>query len=86
MKVRNMTRNGKKVANQFIIEDGDAEFFQSYNSIIAKREGGKVYLDERYWNYSVTTSRYRNYFLGETTKETQRKIDDGTYTLCNLNS
>ena len=28
---------GNKVANQFIIIHGNEEFFQSYNSIIAKR-------------------------------------------------
>ena len=28
---------GNKVANQFIIKNGNEEFFQSYNSIIAKR-------------------------------------------------
>ena len=90
MKVQNMTsRNGNKVANQFIIFDGDFTAFQSYDSIIVKIEfidgTRRVQLDEYYWNYSVTTSKYRNLFLGETTKETQAKINNGTYTLTNLN-
>jgi hypothetical protein len=33
-----------------------------------------VYLDENKWDYSVTTGKYRNIFLGETRKETQKKI------------
>ena len=86
MQVTNMTSNkGNKIANQFIISDGSVDYFQSYNSMIVKKVEGKVYLDERYWNYSVTTSKYRNIFLNENTKETQQKINEGTYTLTNLN-
>ena len=52
MKVSNMTsNNGNKIANQFTIEDDfNTVYFQSYNSMIAKKtcnEDGekKVYLD-----------------------------------------
>ena len=86
MKVENMyNAQGKKVANQFLIygEPGTV-FFQSYETVIAKRTNGNVTLDVK-WNYSKTTSKYRNMFLGETTKETQAKINNGTYTLANLN-
>ena len=86
VKVRNMkSSNGNSVANQFEIETDDATYFQSYNSVIAKRMIGVVYLDEYYWDYSTTTGRYRNMFLGETKKETQAKIDSGEYILTNLN-
>lgn len=86
MKVKNLTSSrGNKVTNQFEIWDNGAHYFQSYNSIIVKIEKGKTYLDERYWNYSRTTAKYRNEFLRETTKETQRKIDSGEYVLINLN-
>ena len=92
MKVQNMTNsNGNKAANQFII-DGEhygqiGRFFQSYNSVIAfiPNNGTSITLDAGTWNYSVTTSRYRNQFLNETTKETQAKIDSGEYILTNLN-
>jgi hypothetical protein len=70
-------------------------YFQSYETIIAKKTswkdfGGvdpryKIELDEKYWDYSITTGKYRNQFLGETKKETEAKIKDGTYTLTNLN-
>lgn len=92
-------RTGKAVANQFVIvERGEGwngnfdkkEVFQSYDSVIVKRiwwHSGEINteLDETYWNYSKTTSKYRSQFLGESTKETQSKIDSGEYVLANLN-
>jgi hypothetical protein len=79
MKVSNMysTRTNNKVANQFVIKGNNATYFQSYNSIIVKIEDGKTYLDEYYWNYSRTTSKYRSSFLMENTKETEKKIKEG---------
>jgi hypothetical protein len=73
--------------NQFIITDNyGTETFQSYKSKIAiKWYSGTVHLDEYYWDYSRTTSRYRNIFLGETKKETEQKIISGEYKLVNLN-
>lgn len=90
MRVKNMTSsNGNFVANQFIIIDNNATYFQSYNSIIAKIEmiegSKKVFLDEYYYNYSRTTSKYRNLFLGEVTKDIERKIKKKEYILTNLN-
>lgn len=86
MKVENMTSpQGNKVANQFIITDKGDEYFQSYNSIIAKRSKGKIYLDEYYWDYSRTTGKYRNEFLGEYIAETRKKIKSGEYKLVDLN-
>ena len=67
MKVYNMTSSkGNKIANQFEIYDKKGRYFQSYNSIIAFiNNKGQVYLDEYYWDYSVTTGKYRNIFLGD---------------------
>jgi hypothetical protein len=45
----------------------------------------KVFLDEYYYNYSRTTSKYRNLFLGEVTKDIERKIKEKEYILTNLN-
>ena len=90
MKVSSMTspRTGNAVANQFRIEDGyGIEYFQSYNKIIARTWKGRcTVLDERYWNYSRTTSKYLNQFLGETSSEVRRKVKDGTYRLEDLNT
>lgn len=89
MKVQNMTSsNGNKIANQFIIiGDNGHEVFQSYNSVIAIKQAGDnpILLDSKYWNYSRTTGKYRNQFLGETKTETQKKIDSGEYILTDLN-
>jgi len=64
-------------------------YFQSYDSIIAKVEyhyhGKVVVLDSYYWDYSVTTSKYRNQFLGEDTKTIKDKIESGEYILADLN-
>lgn len=87
MKVQNMiSSRGNSIANQFEITTNEGDYFQSYNSIIVFiPNNGKIQLDEKYWDYSVTTGKYRNMFLNETKKETIRKIDNGTYILTNLN-
>ena len=91
MKVENITsNNGNKIANQFIItDDKQNEYFQSYNSMIVKKDYEsnqvKIYLDQKYWNYSTTTGKYRNIFLNETIKDTKKKIKSGEYILTDLN-
>ena len=45
----------------------------------------KIELDQKYWNYSNTTGKYRNIFLGETITETKKKIKSGEYILTDLN-
>ena len=96
MKVKNMTSaKGNKVANQFIITDKrydekenkwyTTETFQSYDSTIAIVFcTGGVLLDENTWDYSVTTGKYRNEFLGEGIAETRAKIKNGEYILTDL--
>ena len=97
MKVENITSNkGNKIANQFVITDNDngnkKEYFQSYNSMIVKKiydhlgcDVVETYLDKKYWNYSNTTGKYRNIFLGENITETKKKIKSGEYILTDLN-
>jgi len=95
MKVANIeSSNGNKIANQFVISDNHEmgnriEYFQSYNSIIVKKYVGQTqqhtFLDQKYWNYSNTTGKYRNIFLGETIKDTKAKIKSGEYILTDLN-
>ena len=82
MKVENF--NG--VPNQFIITGDDGSLtFQSYDTVIAVKKAGKVTLDEEKWDFSTTTGKYRNMFLGEKRPETFKKIKSGEYTLSNLN-
>ena len=78
-------RNGA-VKNQFILSTPEGRYFQSYKTVIAFiSNDGKVKLDAGSWDYSVTTGRYRNQFLGENKAETQKQIDSGKYELTNLN-
>lgn len=72
--------------NQLIVKDTNGTYFQSYDSVICFIDNnGKVFLDSKLWNYSKTTAKYRNQFLGETSKETEKKIKSNEYTLTNLN-
>lgn len=87
MFVQNMIskRSRRPVANQFIIRTGNATYFQSYRTTVCKITTDNVFLDENFWDYSKTTRKYRNQFLGETRKETMKKIKSGEYKLVNLN-
>ena len=88
MKVYDMSSpKGNRVANQFEIYDKKGRYFQSYNSIIVFiNNKGQVFLDKYYWDYSVTTGKYRNQFLGDYgIEEVREKIASGEYKLKNLN-
>jgi hypothetical protein len=77
---------GNLIPNQFEIRTDKGVYFQSYNSIIVfidkKRQ---TYLDPYYWDYSRTTGKYRNIFLGENIAETRQKIKSKEYKLKDLN-
>ena len=90
MYVSNMISNhGNKVKNQFVITltNSDA-YFQSYNSMIARRinSSDTVELDVNFWDYSATTSKYLARFLGVPNKEIKQKVTSGEYALVDLNS
>lgn len=89
LKVEQMkSSSGRDIANQFIIYTTTGAYFQSYQSLIAFRPTEyveKVILDINKWDYSVTTGKYRNMFLGEKKSETEKKIKDGVYLLKDLN-
>ena len=93
-KVENLKNwKGRAIPNQFIISEREGNItrqtFQSYETIIAVKVQNDfksaIYLDCRCWDYSSTTSRYRNQFLGENRKETERKIKSGEYKIVDLN-
>ena len=96
MRVSNMTSDrGNTVANQFLIKNVTVKIgrknytgtmFQSYNSLIAFRTNeGDMFLDEYYWDYSRTTSKYLRQFTGKYKAETVALIDAGVYKLADLN-
>ena len=83
MKIQNLTNSrGNKVANQFEVITDKGIYFQSYNTMIVfiPNDNKPTQLGKD-WKYSTTTSIHRNNFLNETTKETQRKLDEGVYIL-----
>jgi len=83
MKAYNMTgRTGKPIANQIIIESEGARTFQSYGVTVAKIDASGTWLDETYWDYSKTTSKYLNQFLGRKAKE---MLKTGEAKLASLN-
>lgn len=66
LKVNNIISDkGNAIANQFEIEDykNGITYFQSYKTIIAKIEGGKLSVDRQSWDYSRTTLKYLDVFL-----------------------
>jgi len=87
-----VSNNGNAIPNQFLIKGVEYKgqigcVFQSYSSIIAFRpaSGAAVILDREKWDYSTTTGKYRNIFLGESKRDTERKIKSGEYILDDLN-
>lgn len=87
MKVSNIVSSkGYDVANQFIIKTDNETIFQSYDSIIAKVDNdNNIILDSHYWDYSRTTSKYRNMFLNMSTNDIKKDIKLGIIKLDNLN-
>lgn len=85
-RVENMrSSRGNDIANQFILYFEKGQVFQSYSSLIViqvrEPEGEKVYLTP-HWNYSRTTSKYRNQFLCDiSARSTEAKIKSGEYVL-----
>lgn len=88
MKVSNMySNNGNQVPNQFIIDNANKTLFQSYKTIVAVKENGKVTLDSNALDYSATTLKYLKQFLNtnESKKSLYEKIESGFYQVENLN-
>ena len=93
--VQNMqSSRGNDVPNQFELLNVTIKYkgknytgrvFQSYSTIIAFQSSTLTLLDESAWDYSRTTSKYRNEFLRQTTQETIKAISTGTIKLVNLN-
>lgn len=72
--------------DHYIITVGKKVYFQSYKTLIAIVNDGRITLNRHYWDFSKTTAAYRNRFLGLTTKQTKELIADGTIKLRALDS
>ena len=81
--------NSKFKNTESQIKTSQIDVFQSYDSIIAKKIhkgwNTEIILDKNTWDYSRTTGKYRNIFLGESKIETKKKIKSKEYKLMDLN-
>lgn len=73
------------MANQFEIRADDATYFQSYNTIVAKKHSLGLTLDEGY-PYSRTTGKYLKAFTGYSVTELRQMVKDGRVQIADLNS
>jgi len=87
-----INNNGNYAANQFVITTRTATYFQSYNSVVCKIQGGSVTLSSN-WDYSKTTMKHLYIFLREygygslcTSKDIRKAIKNGEVTLENVSS
>lgn len=89
------SRGGNPLANQQIMSSNLGQMFVSYGTNICYKsthrykDGDvsrpKYIFDEYYWNYSRTTSKYRNEFLGFGVDECRKGIKEGWIKLTDLN-
>ena len=66
-------RSGEAVRNQVVINMDNGQVFQSYDSTIAIKHKGVVYLTNDF-DYSVTTSKYLKQFCGFSAKEIKTEL------------
>lgn len=89
MKIKNLIGlKGNSVRNQFQIVSDEGDYFQSYETMIAfipKTLNKKIILDVNNWQSSRTTNKYRNLFLGMSTKEIEAEVKSGKIILEDLN-
>ena len=73
-------RSYRPVANQYNLTMENGMAFQSYDSLIAVRFNGKLYLTD-YHDYSNTTSKYATEWTGYTTQERRQGLKEGRFIL-----
>ena len=66
-------RSGEAVKNQVVIRMNNGNIFQSYDSTVAIKHKGVVYLTKDF-DYSVTTSKYLKQFCRFSAKEVKELI------------
>ena len=79
--IQNMkTNSGGYASNQFIVYSTEGVYFISYQSVIAFKPINSItkYIGNDY-DYSRTTMRYLQKFLGHDIKETRKRLEAGVY-------
>ena len=81
--MRLIKKNSTGSYNEYSTDDGT--ILKSYAVFVAKKTRGQVQLDEKYWDYSVTTSRHIGKFLDDSMANIRKLIKQGVIQLVNLN-
>lgn len=80
-----MHDSGRPAWAHIIVDTPEGRLLECYgNPVALKQYRGSVVLDSRFWDYSVTTHKFRGRFLGENTATTRRKLERGEYRTANL--
>ena len=79
-KVANLSspRSWRPVPNQYDLVHENGIAFQSYETLIAVRLNGYLYLTD-YHDYSKTTSKYATQWTGHTTAERRAGLESGKF-------
>ena len=86
MKLEQLQINGKPCANTTIIATNGNKTLYSYNRAICRADShNNIILDPVYYDYSTTTARHRNSFLGVTTAQLKHMINNNLVKFANLN-
>ena len=82
IKVNNLCSpsSGREIANQFEIRTNKGSIFQSYESLCALwNDSNKKIINERYYKYSSTTSKYMAVFFNcDNAKEMHQMVKNGS--------
>ena len=68
----------RPVANQFEFRYENGRAFQSYESLVAVKMGGQLYLGADH-DYSKTTNKYMKAWTGKTAQERRDGIESGKF-------
>lgn len=79
------TKGGNPAPAWVVTDTAEGELLTGWgNPVALRRHGGAVVLDSRFWDYSVSTHRFRGQFLGENTAATRKRLASGEYALATL--
>ena len=82
--MRLLDKNSTGSYNKYTDENGNL-WCKSYSVWVAKKGNGEVVIDEKYYKYSVTTSKHIGMFLNESSTTIGKLVKNGTIKLVNLN-
>lgn len=71
-------RSGEAVRNQYEVVFERGRIFQSYQTLIAVRHDGELFLSDSH-DYSVTTSKYCGQWTGYNTAERREGLKSGKF-------